>query len=138
MRQPPSRSIRAMRLMGEIGEEVDDQRRGKDVRHDPQRQHLAPPAEHREPEDDAVKDQVRHHDMDGERPHAGNVGVEGDVLPEILLVPVDDGEGAPEHLERALHRHPMIGVELLVVGVAMMRKMHVGRKPRPVKERHKL
>src|SRR6476619_370582 len=33
--------------------------------------------------------------------------------------------GAPEHLERALHRYPMIGVELLVVGVAMMRKMDV-------------
>ena len=46
-----------MRLMGEIGEEIDDERRGKDVRDDPQRQHLAPTAEHREPEGDAVKDQ---------------------------------------------------------------------------------
>ena len=50
---------------------------------------------------------------------------EGDVLPEILVVPVDDSEGAPEHIERALHRHPMIGVEFLIVGVAMMGKMHV-------------
>src|SRR6478736_1453694 len=35
-----------MRLVGEISEEIDDQRRGENVGYDPQRQHLAPPAEH--------------------------------------------------------------------------------------------
>ena len=43
-----------VRLMGEIGEEIDDQRRGEDLRHEPQGQHLAPPAEYRQPEGDAV------------------------------------------------------------------------------------
>ncbi len=37
-----------VRLMGEIGEEIDDQRRGEDVREDPQHQHLAPIAVHRQ------------------------------------------------------------------------------------------
>ena len=51
--------------------------------------------------------------------------VEGDVLPEILVIPEDDGEAAEQHLERALHCHPMVGIDLIVVGVAVMGEMHI-------------
>jgi hypothetical protein len=44
------------------------------------------------------------------------------------MVPVDDGEAPPEHLERALHRYPIVGIEIRIIGVPVVREMHVAER----------
>ncbi len=71
---------------------------------------------------------MHRNDVERQRPHARDMRVEGDVFPEILVVPKHDRQAAPEHEQRIFHCDPMIGIDLGIVGVAMMGKVHVAER----------
>ncbi len=98
------------------------------MREDPEHQDFAPIAHDGQTDSEAVIEGMHDADVDRQRPHARDVWMEGDVLPEELVIPEHDRQAAERHQERVLHRHPMVGIELRVVRVPVMGEMHVAER----------
>ncbi len=124
----PVTLLRVVRLVRDIGKEIDDNRAADPVRSEPQGENLAPISKSTQPESDRIEQPVHGDDVGCRCEVPRFFRVERNLLEKEMMVVGHNGEAAEQHGQRIGHLDPVIGVQFIVVGLAVMHQMHVAER----------